>query len=199
MIFKRLTSLLTALSVLLIPSAALAGGAPKPAKTEVEKATGKCVGSVLAGALLGGLLGRAVGGKKGTAAGAAIGVAGGAAICGMLMASAKHKDRIIQAQMAAALQPGRPYTATWTDDDGRPVTYVTTAGASRTIEGSSLSPVRYPTAGGDAVSPALDTGGRECRPVSGTMMSVDASAATPDQLVCRTATGDWQPYAEART
>ena len=106
----------------------------------------------------------AIGGKRGTAAGAVIGVGAGATICSILLANARHRDRIIAAQMAAAADPSGQHTATWTDDNGRPVAFIPKAGEIRTIDAARLTPVRYPGPDGTKlVSPPVDTGGRECR------------------------------------
>ena len=99
--------------------------------------------------------------------------------------------------MAAALQPDRPYSATWNDDNGQPVTFVARAGDTRMIDGARLIPTRYPGVDGSKkAAPVLDTGGRECRMVAGNFASGANLGKAPEQLYCRTPSGDYQPYAE---
>ena len=72
---NRIATALALLALAFAPCSAMAKpGKVKYAKTEVEKARGKCVGSVIGGALVGALVGRVVGGKKNTAV--KLGVAG---------------------------------------------------------------------------------------------------------------------------
>lgn len=167
----------------------------KYAKSEVDKAAGKCVGSILGGALLGALVGRVVGGKKGTGAGAAVGAAAGTAICAILMTNAKRKDRILAAQIASANHTSRPYVTQFGDDNGQITTFAGTASASRNIDSAKLIPVRYKTEDGTEVaSPVFDTGGQECRSVSSSLSSGGNIGKLPEQMICRTADGNWQPY-----
>lgn len=178
---------------------ATAGAAKEPkikyAKSELDRAVGKCVGSILGGALLGALVGRVVGGKKGTGAGAVVGAGAGAAICVVLVNNAKRKDRIIAAQIEAATHTKRPYTTDFGNDNGDMMHFVGTAGNDRTIDSAKLLPVKYKTQTGEEIaSPVLDTGGQECRTVESTLSGAGSATSLPDQIVCRTPQGDWRPY-----
>lgn len=166
------------------------------AKTEVEKARGRCVGSVVGGALLGALVGRATG-RDNTATGALIGAAAGVGVCAIILANAKRADRIIAAQIASANFQGQPYTTTFAADDGASMmTFEGRAGASQTIDAARLQPVRYMTLeGGRIESPVLAAGGQDCRAISASLSDGSASkAALPTQYVCRTPEGDYKPY-----
>lgn len=196
MTIGRMLVHLAALAAIALGSAPAAAKGPKYAKTEMEKATGKCIGSLLGGALLGAVIGRAIS-KRGAGTGAAIGAGGGAILCGVLVANAKHRDRVIQAQMTAMKDPRRLVSDTWIDADGKETTFTANAGTPLTIDGSRLRPVRYQTATGKAESPTLDTGNRECRMAGGSFASGGTVTAAPAQLYCRTDAGDWQPFAEA--
>ena len=168
----------------------------KYAKTEVEKARGKCVGSVLGGALLGALVGRATG-KGNTGAGAAIGAAAGVGICAVILANAKRADKIIAAQIASAQFQDRPYTTTFAADDGTSMTtFEGRAGASENIDAARLQPVRYMSIDGAKLeSPILAAGQQDCRAISGSLSGTnDVKAALPTQYVCRTPEGDYKPY-----
>ncbi len=163
------------------------------AKTEVEKATSKCIGAILGGALLGGLLG----GKKG----AAIGAGAGSLICVILQVNAHNKDKIIAAQMAAAanMESGE-YSEIMQDSSNRNVLFVAQAGSIQSVDGSRLIPVQYRSANMAMTAfPVLDTGGQECRQVNSAMSyGGSQTSALPQQFVCRTSDGDWEPYAIAK-
>lgn len=166
------------------------------AKTEVEKARGKCVGSVLGGALLGALVGRATG-KGNTAAGAAIGLAAGVGVCAVILANAKRADRIIAAQIASAKFQDQPYTTTFAADDGTSMTtFEGRAGVSENIDAARLQPVRYMSLEGARMeSPVLAAGQQDCRAISGSLSGTnEVKAALPTQYVCRTPDGDYKPY-----
>jgi len=168
----------------------------KYAKTEVEKAKGKCVGSVLGGALLGALVGRATG-KGGVAAGAALGAAAGVGVCAIILANAKRADKIIAAQIASANYQDTTYRTTFAADDGTSATtFEGRAGASESIDSVRLQPVRYMSLDGAKMeSPVLAGGGQDCRPISGSLAGAnDVRAALPTQYVCRTPDGDYKPY-----
>ncbi|WP_163959214.1 hypothetical protein [Sphingomonas insulae] len=179
----------------------------KYAKTEVEKARGKCVGSVLGGALLGALVGRATG-KSGLAAGAAIGAAAGAGVCALILANAKRADRIIAAQIASANYQNATYRTTFAADDGTSeTTFEGRAGASESIDAVRLQPVRYMLLDGAKMeSPVLAGAGQDCRPISGTLggrttfvrrclpsTSAARLMATTSRMACR-----WLTAARAR-
>lgn len=165
-------------------------------KTEVEKARGKCVKTVLGGALLGGLIGRATG-KGGTLAGAGIGAAVGVGACAVIMANAKRADRIIAAQIASARYQQVAYTTTFPADDGSSMTmFEGKGGASESIDAARLRPVRYMTLDGiQAASPVLAAGRQDCRAVSSSIGGTnEARVSLPTQYFCRTPEGDYQPY-----
>jgi len=193
--------LVAGLLAMMLPSCQIGSGVAwaekiKYEKTEVEKARGKCVASVVGGALLGALVGRAVS-EKGALVGAGIGAGAGAAACAVIMANAKHADRIIAAQIASAQYQAAPYTTTFVADDGTSTTrFEGKAGASESIDAARLRPVRYMTPdGGKAESPLLASGGQDCRAVSSSLGTADdARVALPTQYVCRTPEGDYRPY-----
>lgn len=165
-------------------------------KTEVEKARGKCVASVLGGALLGALAGRAVS-KKGALAGAGIGAAAGVGACAIIMANAKRADKIIAAQIASAQYQDVAYKTTFAADDGTTsTTFEGKAGASESIDAARLRPVRYMTLdGAKTESPVLASGNQDCRAVSSSIGGTnDVRANLPSQYVCRTPEGDYRPY-----
>lgn len=172
---------------------ALAGKArAKYAKTEVEKATGKCIAAVLGGALLGGI----IGGKKG----ALIGAGAGSVICVILQVNAHNKDKIIAGQISAAANSENGYySEIMVDNQNRPVAFAAQSGQIEMVEGSNLIPVRYNNASlGTVTSDVLDTGGQECRQVnSGMSYGENQTTLLPSQVVCRNSEGDWQPYALA--
>ena len=189
MLINRLLTWLTAIAMLVVPVGA-AEAKTKYAKSEMDKAVGKCVGSVIGGALLGALVGRVVGGKNATVGGAGVGVAAGGIICAVLIANARHRDDIIEAQMAAAATPGRPVTASWTDDEGKPVTYTARATVA-SYDGARLVPIKYDYEGGKIESPVLPAGPADCRTVSGRASN---GGNSPAQVVCRTPDGSYKLY-----
>jgi hypothetical protein len=160
------------------------------AKSEVQKATGKCVAAVFFGGILGGVVGGAVDGRRG----AARGLGSGAIVCALIMSTAKRKDRIIAAQIAAASAQNGSFSTSFNDDNGRPIQLQTQASTPQTIEGARLTPVKYEVSGGQVASPVLDTGGQECRVVSGSIAGAEGIGVLPDQYVCRTPSGDYAPY-----
>ena len=193
----RIMAALALLMLTIAPWGAMAKPAKvKYAKTEVEKARGKCVGSIIGGALLGAVVGRVIGGKKNTAEGAVAGLAAGSIVCAILMSNAKRKDRIIAAQMAAATYQSTPYRTYFADDNGRQTTFVGRSGASEHFPASRLQPVKYEDMYGLSVaSPVPLAGGQECRAVNSALEDYSGnSAQLPQQYVCRTAEGNWQPY-----
>ena len=132
---------LLSLTLLVAPaglSPAVAGDTMKYEKTEVEKARGKCVLSVVVGAALGGLA--------------------GGAVCAA----------IIAAQIAAASYDRGPYVTAFTNEENNSKTvFRAVRGASEQIDASRLRPVRYNNAAGDRMgSPVPVTGGRDCRPIT---------------------------------
>jgi hypothetical protein len=196
---SRAVALLTAASMAVLPLQSVAAqnayqgtNQVHYGKTEVEKASHKCVMTVGGGALLGAGLGALIGGGKGAAIGAIGGGAAGATICAVLLSNAKHKDQIIRAQLAAAASPDGTYRATWTDDKGKPVAFTAQAGASQQVDAARLIPVRYEGANGAQMTSAIPTGGRDCREVSGDFANTKGRA--PTQLVCRTPEGAYEPY-----
>ena len=194
MLFRRLMLGASAAALVLTPIGSQDAYSQPPrvkyAKTEVEKATGKCVAAVLGGALLGGLLG----GKKG----AVIGAGAGSLMCVILQVNARNKDKIIAGQIAAAAAAENgQYSEVMQDEQNRPLVFVAQAGPSQLVDGSKLMSVQYSTPGSGSVSsPSLDTGGHECRQVNSAMSyGENQTSLLPAQIVCRTSDGDWQPYA----
>lgn len=190
MVRRRLSAALAALAMVVAPATAAHAQKVKYGKTELDRAKGKCVGSVLGGALLGALVGRAVGGKDSTLVGAAVGATAGAGVCAVLISNAKHKDKMLAAQLAAAQNPGQLYEATWTNDEGQPVTFSSQA-STASLDGTRLMPIKYELNGTKYESPVLPAGPQDCRSASGTFGD---GSNMPAQTVCRTPDGDYQPY-----
>jgi len=167
----------------------------KYAKTAVEEARGKCVAAIIGGGLLGAIVGSAVS-KKGTGAGAGIGAVAGGGACAIIMANAKKADRIIAAQIASAQHQDSVYTTTFTGDGGSATTFEGRASGSEAIDAANLRPVRYMTLDGvSTASPTLTAGAQDCRAVSSSITDGDNGRADlPMQYVCRTPSGDYQPY-----
>lgn len=164
------------------------------AKTEMEKAVGKCVATVVLGGLAGSLVGRAIDGHRGARRGTRLGLAAGAVGCAILVASAKRADRVIAAQIAAARSRDGYYSTVYRDENGVPVQMVAQARPAQTIDASRLTPVKYESDAGVFAAPVLDTGGQECRLVDGNLQSSQGSTRAPSQYICRTSSGDWSPY-----
>ena len=198
---NRLAAALAAVAIVALPFDAAAGSNDYRGvygKSEVDKASSKCVATLAGGALLGAGLGAMFGGRKGAGIGALAGGAAGATICAVLISNAKHKDKIMQAQAAAASRADGTYSTSWNDDKGNPVAFTAQASATRQVDGSRLVPVRYQTADGSQVaSTSLETGGRDCRDVSGSFANAKGNA--PAQLYCRTPAGDYEPYEMAKS
>lgn len=170
-----------------------AASKPKYAKTEADKAIGKCVAAVIGGALIGAF----AAGKKNRGTGALVGAAAGGAVCAVLMANAKQKDRILAAQRETARRNAL-YSESFADDNGNPVLYRGQVSKTAEIDGAQLIPVKYSAlGGGSAISPQLGTGGRECRFVESAVGSAQGAAGIPAQAFCRTDAGDYEPYQPA--
>lgn len=200
LLLRRMAGLWAALGLLAMPVGPLGMAQAKQryAKTEVERAAGKCVGSILGGALLGAVLGRVIGGRQATGTGIALGTSAGAAVCAILMANARHKDEMIAAQLNAVRDPSRPYSASWTDDEGKPVTFTSRSEpVASAYDGAQLLPVKYKGADGiEQISPTLPAGTTDCRMATGTF---DSGATVRPQMTCRTADGNWHPYGQPNT
>lgn len=164
----------------------------KYAKSEVDKAVGKCVGTVLGGAILGAL----IAGKKDRATGALAGAAVGGGICALIVDDAKKKDRLFEAQLRAASAESGQHTSTFTDDAGVKTTVVASAGEAQMMPASLLVPVKYTFADSTTrLSPVIAEPEALCRMTAASIQSASADAAkAPDQLTCRTEAGDWAPY-----
>lgn len=190
---KNLLTWLTGLAMIIVPLGAVEAKT-RYAKSEMDKAVGNCVGSVIGGALLGAVLGRVIGGRNAVAGGAGIGVGVGGIVCALLISNARHRDDIIEAQMAALQNTARPSSASWTDDEGKAVSYTARA-STATFDGSQLLPVKYDYRGAKVQSPELPAGNADCRTVSGTASN---GGNSPGQIWCRNGAGDWFQYG-ART
>lgn len=173
---------------------AAAARAPKVkyAKSEVDKAVGKCVGTVLGGAFLGAL----IAGKKDRATGALAGAAVGGGICALIVDDAKKKDRVFEAQLRAASAQNGQHTSTFTDDAGVKTTVVASAGEAQMMPASLLVPVKYTFADSTtSLSPAIAEPEALCRMSAASIQAASQEMTkAPDQLVCRTEAGDWAPY-----
>lgn len=137
-----------------------------------DDAAGRCVASAVGGAILGTLIGAAAGGSRGAAIGAAAGGVTGGLGCAVLTAlDAQDKERIRNAEIAAAAT-NRP----------RYLSYVGTDGRQREI---TVRPQPAPVR-------TAETGERICRATDTTATIAGAgSADLPQKLVCRTPSGAW--------
>lgn len=167
-------------------------GKIKYAKSELDKAVGKCVLTVLGGTILGGL----VAGKKNRAAGALGGAAVGGIFCALIVNDAKKKDRIYEAQLAAARSANGRFTLAAAGDDGQAETYTAIANSPRTVMTERLMPVRVKMSDGIVhESPVLPGPDAICRDSEVSAKLADGSSfAAPSQLMCRSEDGDWYAY-----
>jgi outer membrane lipoprotein SlyB len=197
---KFLTASLAGLILFGMSSATVADAKPKKvkyAKSEIDKAIGKCALSVLGGAVLGGL----VAGKKNRAAGALGGAAIGGVVCALIVDDAKKKDRIYQAQLAAVQSPQGRYTMTVVADDGQRETYTAQASDPLMTPVNLLVPVRIKLTDGIVrESPVLPGPEAICR---GTDVSAELGEGraftAPTQVLCRDEIGDWYAYEKAKS
>lgn len=160
----------------------------KYAKTEIEKANTACV--IL---LLLGVGGSIAGGKKTAKVVLPVTIAA----CVIIQAVARHKEKVLAAQRATLNAPKGTYQDTLQDQNGQSITFSGTGGANQTIDGAQLQPVKYKSIDGEQLaSPVMDTGGKSCRTVSSSLSYSDGrNAGLPPQVFCRTAEGNWEPYA----
>lgn len=197
---KFLAGALAGLILFSISSATVADAKPKKvkyAKSEIDKAIGKCALSVLGGAVLGGL----IAGKKNRATGALGGAAIGGIVCALIVDDAKKKDRIYQAQLAAAQSPQGRYTMTLVADDGQKETYTARASDPLMTPVNLLVPVRIKLTDGIVrESPVLPGPDAICRNSDVSAQLGDGNAFTaPTQVMCRSDAGDWYPYEKAKS
>lgn len=139
----------------------------------VADAIGRCAAATIGGAVVGTLIGAAAGGGRAAGAGALIGGAVGGVGCAVLTAlDAQDKERIRNAQIAAAAA-NQPRYLTYTGNDGK---------------------ARQITIRPQAVAPQTAQAGRVCRALD-TSASIGGagSADLPTAIVCRTDKGEWLP------
>ncbi|KQP51455.1 hypothetical protein ASG40_17080 [Methylobacterium sp. Leaf399] len=151
------------------------GSSAAASRPLLDDAIGRCVASTLIGAGIGALVGAATGGGRRAGVGAAVGAGVGGLACAVLTAlDAQDKERIRNAQIAAAATNTPQYLA-YQGADGR----------QRQI---TVRPQAAPAVAAEAA------GNRICR-AADTSASIDGTGTTalPQQLVCRTASGDWLP------
>lgn len=152
----------------LLAGCATTGGSQGP-RSEVDRAIGQCVGTVLVGALLGGAIGNNTGGGD-AKRGAALGAAAGGAVCAVLLAVASEKDRIL-AEQRTAVAAGGLQTASYKGSDGAMRTVRTrTEDAPAQVAGETRI-CRYATS-------EVEVQGKGKAPLG-------------RQLYCRDAAGDW--------
>lgn len=150
-----------------------AGSAAVGAVDPVGDAIGRCAAATIGGAVVGTLIGAAAGGGRAAGAGALIGGAVGGVGCAVLTAlDAQDKERIRNAQIAAAAS-NQPRYLSYTGNDGK---------------------ARAITVRPQAAAPQTAQAGRVCRALD-TTASIGGSGATdlPTALVCRTDKGEWLP------
>lgn len=154
---------------------------------QIDSVASRCVASIVGGALVGGLLGAARGGGRNIGAGAAIGAGAGGALCAVMAAlDQQDRERIKQAQLAAA-RTGMIQNVAYTGHDGlqRRVTVKPSAAMPRT---TLVSATTLPAAS------APSTSGPICRSVeTSASVASKGSADVPAQIVCRNESGEWGP------
>ncbi len=160
---------------------------PRYAKTEIEKANTACAIMLLLG------VGASVAGGKKTAR---IALPLTVVACIVIQASARHKERILAAQRATLEGGNREFRETFQDANGQNISFSARGSSEQTVDGARLQPVKYRTVDGQQMAaPVMDTGGKTCRSVGGSLSYSDGrSADLPAQVFCRTAEGDWEPY-----
>ncbi len=194
-----------ALSMVVTPlgqSAEAASKEPKVKyeKTELEKASGKCLWQGIAAVFVGALVGTIVAGRKKRGKGAALGAGAGLAIagvnCALVRKAAKKKQAMIDAQIATAQFNGENYRTNIDYGDGETVTFVGERGDEEKIDGDYLRPVKFQSiAMGKTSSPVLPKGSQFCRQIDSGVIAADGSQSLlPTQLTCRDSNGDWYPY-----
>lgn len=172
----RAAGLALSLSAVLSGCVGSRGGSPASSggSGSVEAAIGRCIASTLVGAGIGALIGAAAGGGQRTGVGAAVGAGVGGLACAVLTAlDAQDKERIRNAQIAAAAT-NRPQYLAYQGSDGR----------QREITVRPTAPVTEPAPVANRICRATDTSAT----IAGT-----GSTELPQQLVCRTGNGDWLP------
>ena len=173
--------------------------------TEVDRAIGKCVGTIAGGTVLGALIAGAFGGDAGD--GALIGAGVGAGACAVLVAVASEKDREnIRRQQAMAAQDLELQVMEYTNEKGQKVrleTEVDEADVSKEYtakvyeRAAEIELQKQQITAAVPASPAIAEEQRICRRTSTTVTLVDSGKSTKlGQLVCRTADGDWVPFVE---
>lgn len=146
-----------------------AGSGPASADP-VAEAIGRCAAATIGGAVVGTLIGAAAGGGRGAGTGALIGGAVGGVGCAVLTAlDAQDKERIRNAQIAAAAT-NQPRYLNYQGSDGRPRQITVRPQAAQTAET-----------------------GRLCRVLDTSASIGGGSAELPPAKVCRTERGEWLP------
>ncbi len=113
-----------AATALMVSGCATTGGGSGGPMSELDRANGRCVASVLLGAVAGAIVGNNVGdGNAGR--GAAIGATAGGVYCIVIREAAREKDAIL-AYQAAAAQRGSAGTDQWTAASGKRMVMNTT-------------------------------------------------------------------------
>jgi type II secretory pathway pseudopilin PulG len=201
---RHLTGCLCVLG--LLSSSAAFSANQRPAKSEVDKAIGPCIGAVVLGAILGGILAgshreydpqtgqtRSV---RNTGRGVALGAGAGGVVCAILMISARHKDKIITAQREAA-RTGQQYVASYRDSNGTIQTVVATPEVVTPTK--PLKQVKYTDeTGAQSVSPLLTDAPTLCRRVPVTISDGTNSTRISGQLMCMNSTTNrMEPYSES--
>ena len=156
--------------LLALPAAAPAHAARGP-KSEIDKAIGRCVASVLIGGLVGAAIGNNTG-RGNAGRGAALGAAAGGAVCVVLLKVAKDKQALMDYQREQVAQGGLQ-RATFTGREGAPVTLVTQTREAQLDAPESAEP-------------------RVCRYADSKVeLGDDQQADLGSQLYCRSDNGDW--------
>lgn len=174
-------------------------------RTEVDKAFGKCVGTVAGGAILGALISSALGGDAGD--GALVGAGVGAGACAVLLVVASEKDREnIRRQQAMAAESLESQVMEYTNEKGRKVRLETQVTEAELPE--EFTTMAYERAAAleaqNQTQPSTVTASnmvapeqRICRRTATTVTLMGSGESTQlGQLVCRTADGDWVPFIE---
>lgn len=185
--FKHLIAFIVALSLTTpaFSQDAQYGGRALQGKTHVERAIGKCVGSLLIGGLLGAGIGAVAGDAK---RGALLGLGTGAVVCAVLIAAASSKDKAaMRAAQLEALNSGNVQTVSWQTEQGELARTVVAPGAPGSVlltNAGSLQCRQDDTCQvGDSWYPRAEILAGRAAPNASKL--IKASFTNAQQLVCR--------------
>lgn len=171
---------------------------------KIDNVVSRCLLSVTGGALVGAIVGAAAGGgSQRVGTGAAIGAGAGGVLCALMVSlDAQDKQRVRKAQIDAA-RTGSVQSSTYVGTDGRVRTIHVVPRPASPAASTPPAPQKSP---GTAEKPAVasqpqpsgaevaaEAGERICRSVPASITIEGSGTGQVDQIVCRTAEGDWLP------